>query len=580
MIKKLAKSLREFKKPAIIAPILMVCEVATEVFIPFLMAELIDSGINKGDMQVTIKYGILLLFMAFLCLAFGSISAIFGSRASAGLAKNLRHDMFSNIQKFSFSNIDKFSNSSLITRLTTDVSYVQQSFQLAMRLGVRAPIMLVLALIMSFRVNVQLSFIFLAAVPVLGIGLFLIIRHVFPIFDRVFKTYDKLNKNVQENLRGIRVVKSFVREEQQKEKFNEISTDIYNDFTKAEKIISLNNPLMYICMYACTLLIFWVGAKLVVGGTMMTGQLMSTITYASQILISLMLLSMVLVMIIISKTSAKRITEVLNETSDIETPENALTVIKNGDVTFENVSFSYAGKKDKLCLMDVNLDIKSGETIGIIGGTGTSKTTLVQLIPRLYDATIGKVLVGGKDVREYDLDALRNSVAFVLQKNTLFSGTIKENLRWGNPNATDEEMIHACQLAQADEFIQKFPDKYDTHIEQGGSNVSGGQRQRLCIARALLKKPKILILDDSTSAVDTKTDSQIRGAFRSEIPDTTKFIIAQRIASVQDADKIIVMDGGKVSAIGTHDELLDNSAIYSEVFYSQVKGADFDEERA
>jgi len=488
--------------------------------------------------------------------------------------------MYYNIQNFSFNNIDKFSTSSIITRLTTDVTNVQMAFQMITRIAVRSPLMLIFSLFMAFYINAKISLVFLIAVPVLGIGLTLITMNAHPIFERVFKTYDKLNTVVQENLHGIRVVKSYVREDFEKNKFNEVSGSIYNDFVKAERLVALNSPLMQFVVYGCMLLISWFGAKLIVVGDLTTGNLMSLITYIMQILMSLMMLSMVLVMITISKASAKRVTEILDEKSDIVNPENPIFEVKDGSVKFEKVSFSYTKDKKKLCLSKVNVDIKSGETVGILGGTGSSKTTFVQLIPRLYDATVGKVLVGGVDVKKYDLDTLRNEVAMVLQKNVLFSGTIRENLKWGNKEATDEEIIHACKLAQAHSFIETFPDKYDTHIEQGGTNVSGGQKQRLCIARALLKKPKILILDDSTSAVDTKTDALIRKAFREEIPDTTKFIIAQRVSSIMDADKIIILDEGRISAVGTHDELLKTNKIYQEVYNSQVKGGDTDEANA
>lgn len=572
MIKRLGKCVREYKKPAILTPIFVSLEVIMEVIIPLLMVELIDKGIEAGNMNEIVKIGMALVVIAILSLIFGVLAGMFAAKASTGFACNLRHDMYYNVQNFSFKNIDKFSTSSIITRLTTDVTNVQNAFQMITRIAVRCPLMLIFSLAMAFSINKQVSLVFLCAVPVLALGLFFIMTNAHPIFERVFKTYDKLNNVVEENLRGIRVVKSYVREDFEIAKFNDVSGNIYKDFVKAEKLIALNSPLMQFVMYSSMLLISWVGAKLIVTSTMTTGDLMGLITYAMQILISLMMLSMVLVMLVISKASAERIVEILEEKSDIFTPESAVMDVNDGSVIFKNVSFSYSDKKKKLCLSNIDLDIKSGETVGIIGGTGSSKTTLVQLIPRLYDATTGEVLVGGVNVKKYDLDVLRNSVAMVLQKNVLFSGTIKENLRWGNEEATDEELVRACKLAQADDFINSFPNKYDTYIEQGGNNVSGGQKQRLCIARALLKKPKILILDDSTSAVDTKTDALIRKAFAEEIPDTTKFIIAQRISSIADADKIIVLDDGKIVAFGTHEELLNSCEIYKEVYTSQTKG--------
>lgn len=572
MIKRLAKCVREYKKPAILTPVFVSLEVIMEVIIPLLMADLIDKGIEAGNMNEIVRIGIALVVIAILSLIFGALAGGFAAKASTGFACNLRHDMYYNVQNFSFKNIDKFSTSSIITRLTTDVTNVQNSFQMITRIAVRCPLMLIFSLIMAFSINRQVSLVFLCAIPILALGLFFIMTNAHPIFERVFKTYDKLNSVIEENLRGIRVVKSYVREDFEIEKFNNVSGSIYKDFVKAEKLLALNAPLMQFVMYSSMLLISWIGAKLIVTSTMTTGDLMGLITYAMQILMSLMMLSMVLVMLVISKASAERIVEILEEKSDICSPKNAIMEVKDGSVIFRNVSFSYSDKKKKLCLSSIDLDIKSGETIGIIGGTGSSKTTLVQLIPRLYDATNGEVLVGGVNVKKYDLDTLRNSVAMVLQKNLLFSGTIKENLRWGNEKATDEELIRACKLAQADDFINSFPDKYDTYIEQGGNNVSGGQKQRLCIARALLKKPKILILDDSTSAVDTKTDALIRKAFAEEIPNTTKFIIAQRISSIADADKIIVLNDGKIAAFGTHNELLNSCEIYREVYTSQTKG--------
>lgn len=580
MIKKLAKSIRQYKKASILTPIFMMLEVTMEVLIPFLMANLIDLGITAGNMDYIIKMGAVLLIVALLALVFGALSGSFAAKASAGFAANLRHDMFANVQNFSFSNIDKFSTASLVTRLTTDITNVQNTYQMLIRQAVRAPVMIIFALIMSFRVNTEISFIFLGMIPALGFGLFFIIFKVHPIFVRTFKRYDKLNRIVQENLHGIRTVKSYVRESTEKEKFGEISNDIYKDFTKAQKRVAFNAPLIQLCVSIGMILIAWIGAKLIVGGSMSTGGLMSIIAYNMQILMNLTLLSMVFVMMIISRASAERIAEVLSEESDLQNPDSPVMTVKDGGVIFKNVNFSYVNDKDKLCLREVNLDIASGETIGIIGATGSSKTSFVQLIPRLYDVTEGAVIIGGVDVRDYDIRTLRNEVAVVLQKNLLFSGTINENLRWGNADASDEEIRRVCRLAQADGFIESFPDGYNTYIEQGGTNVSGGQKQRLCIARALLGKPKILILDDSTSAIDTKTDSLIRKAFKEEIPNTTKLIIAQRISSVLDADRIIVIDGGKISAVGTHEELLDSNHIYREVYNSQMQGGgDFDEEK-
>ena len=572
MIKRLASCVRQYKKDTLLAPAYVTLEVVMEVIIPLLMANLIDLGIDAGDMGYILKIGIALVISCAISLTFGALAGKYAATASAGYAKNLRQDMYYNVQNFSFSNIDRFSTASIITRLTTDVTNVQNAYQMIIRIAVRSPLMLVFSLIMALRVSPQLSLIFLCAIPFLGVGLYFVIKNAHPIFVRVFRTYDKLNNVVQENLRGIRVVKSFVRESYEEEKFDAVSKSIFQDFSKAEKTIAFNAPLMQLTVYTCMLLISWFGARLIVGSSMTTGQLMSMITYAMQIMMSLMMLSMVFVMIIISRASAERIVELLSEKSDLANCEHPVYEVKNGDVCFRDVQFSYAKNKNKLCLSDINIDIKSGETVGILGETGSAKTSLVQLIPRLYDVTDGSVTVGGVDVRQYDLKTLRDSVAMVLQKNVLFSGTIKENLRWGNEDATEEEMVHACQLAQADGFIRSFPDGYDTHIEQGGANVSGGQKQRLCIARALLKKPKILILDDSTSAVDTKTDAEIRKAFRVEIPDTTKFIIAQRISSIEDADKIIVMENGKIHTAGTHEELLAKDPIYQEVYYSQTKG--------
>ena len=577
MIKTLLKSVREYKRDSILAPIFVTLEVVMEVVIPLLMAMLIDKGIDAGNMNYILKIGIALAISCVISLVFGALSGKFAASASAGFAKNLRKDMFYNVQNFSFSNIDKFSASSIVTRLTTDITNVQNAYQMIVRIAVRGPIMIIFSLIMAFGINHKLSLVFLLAIPVLGGGLYFIMTHAHPIFERVFKIYDKLNNVVQENLRGIRVVKSFVREDFEEKKFKNVSEDIYDDFVKAEKLLAFNAPLMQFAAYGCMLFISWFGAKLIVASTMTTGELTSLIAYTMQILMNLMMLSMVFVMITMARASSERIVEILDEKSDLTNPENPVYEIKNGDISFRNVNFGYSKKKRKLCLKSINLDIKSGETVGIIGGTGSSKSSLVQLIPRLYDTTDGEVIVGDRNVKEYDIESLRDEVAMVLQKNVLFSGTIKENLRWGNDHATDEEIERVCKLALADEFIQTFPDKYDTYIEQGGSNVSGGQKQRLCIARALLKKPKILILDDSTSAVDTKTDASIRRAFREEIPNTTKIIIAQRISSVEDADKIIVMDNGEINGIGTHEELLKNNEIYREVYNSQVKGGGDDE---
>lgn len=571
MIKRLLKSVREFKKDALLTPFFVVLEVVMEVVIPAVMALLIDRGIDAHNMGEIWKYGLILIVCAALALVFGAAAGTYAARASTGFARNLRHDMYYAVQDYSFSNIDKFSTGSIVTRLTTDVTNVQNSFQMCTRIAVRCPVMLIFALVMAFQINSELALVFLGVLPILAIGLGLLMKFVGPVFERVFKTYDRMNTVVQENVRGIRVVKAYVREDYETEKFKGVSGLLYKQFSKAQKTMAGVAPLMQFCMYACMLLISWFGARLIVGGSMTTGELTSLFSYAMQILMSLMMVAMVFVMITMSKASAERIVETLEEQPDLHNPEKPVTEVKSGDIRFENVNFSYKGDEHKLALQNVNLDIKAGQTIGILGGTGAAKSTLVQLIPRLYDVTTGSVKVGGVDVRAYDIEALREQVAMVLQKNVLFSGTIKENLRWGNENASDEELQRVCKLAQADEFIQQMPKKYDTYIEQGGTNVSGGQKQRLCIARALLKKPKVLILDDSTSAVDTKTDALIRKAFAEEIPGTTKLIIAQRVSSVQDADQIIILDGGTVQAVGTHEELLAGNPIYQEIYNQQTR---------
>ncbi len=578
MIKRLARCIREYKLPAILGPVCMIGEVAMEVLIPLVMAKLYDYGIAQQDMAVVVRQSLLLMLCAVTSLCFGSASAVFASKAGTGFAKNLRHDMYYHVQEFSFSNIDKFSTASIVTRLTSDVANIQMAFQMMIRMAIRCPMMLVLALISAMRISVKLSLVYCVALPILALVLIGLIPVVFKIFDQVFKTYDNLNNVVQENIHGIRVVKSFVREDRETEKFTGISGDIYRLFCKAEHILALNNPVMQLCVYGCMLAISWFGAKLVIafgnipGAGLTTGELSSMFTYTTQILSSLMMLSMVFVMMVMSRAPMRRCAELLAEEPNLVSPEHPVTEVKDGSIDFENVSFRYSATAKLDALHDVNLHIPAGSTVGILGATGSSKSTLVQLIPRLYDVTGGCLKVGGVDVRNYDLEALRDDVAMVLQKNTLFSGTIKDNLRWGDPNATDEELIHACKLACADEFIQSFPDKYDTHIEQGGSNVSGGQKQRLCIARALLKKPKILILDDSTSAVDTHTDAMIRKAFREEIPGTTKLIIAQRVSSIQDADLILIVDGGTIAESGSHEQLMQTSAMYRHLFETQQKG--------
>ncbi len=577
IIKKLISCIRQYKMDTLLTPIFMILEVSMEVFIPFLMAKLIDNGIEIKNMNYILKMGMILLVSSLFSLSFGALSGTFAARASSGFAKNLREDMYYNIQSFSFSNIDKFSSASLITRITTDVTNVQNAFQMIIRIGVRSPIMLVLSLFASFSINTELSFIFLGIIPILATGLFFIIKKVHPIFENIFNTYDKLNKIVQENLRGIRVVKSYVREEYEIEKFEKISNIIYEDFTKAEMRIAFNIPLMQFSMYSSMILIAWIGAKLIINRSMTTGELMSIITYSMQILISLLTLSMVFVIIIMSKASSERIIEVLDEKTTITNCKNPVYDIKDGSIIFKNVGFSYRKNKNKLCLKNINLKIKSGETIGIIGSTGSSKTSLIQLIPRLYDVTYGAVLVSKKDVRSYDIKTLRDEISIVLQKNLLFSGTIRENLLWGSYDASLEDMVKACKIAQIHDFINNLPKGYDSHIEQGGSNISGGQKQRLCIARALLKKPKILILDDSTSAVDTKTDILIQKALKSEVLNITKIIISQRISSIKDADRIVVMESGEINAIKNHEKLLKISSIYKEIYDSQIKGGDFDE---
>lgn len=580
MIKTLAKSIRQYKKESIMTPILVTGEVVLEIIIPLLMADLIDYGIDQGNMNVVMKYGIALLISAVIELIVGAWAGKTAASASAGFAANLRQDAYDNVQNFSFSNIDKFSASSIVTRLTTDVTNVQSAYQMILRMVFRGPLMMIFSLIVSFRINAQISLVFLVCIPLLAGMLIWIMLKAHPIFTRVFATYDKLNNTVQEDLRGIRVVKSFCREDHEKKKFGRISNSIFQDFSKAEKLIAFNMPLMQLCMYACMLLIAWFGARAIVASGnnaalgLTAGQLMSLITYAMQILTSLMMLSMVFVMITMARSSAERIAEIIEEQPDIHDPKDPVMKVPDGSVQFDHVSFRYSSKAEKPVLKDIDLSIASGESIGIIGGTGSSKSSLVQLIPRLYDATEDTILVGGIDVKDYDVESLRNAVAMVLQKNELFSGTIKENLRWGNEEASDEELKDACRLAQADEFITSLPDGYDTMIEQGGTNVSGGQKQRICIARALLKKPKILILDDSTSAVDTATDALIQKAFHASLIDTTKIMIAQRISSVQSCHRIIVMDEGKIAAVGSHEELLKSCSIYQEVYASQQKGSD------
>ena len=578
MIKTLLRSLREYKRGSILTILLSVLEAAFEILIPLRMADLIDQGIDLGDMAAVWKFGIAILIFAALQLLTGVLSAHIAAKTSVGFSKNLRQDMYDNVQTFAFSNIDKFSTASIVTRLTTDVTNIQNAYQMMLRMAVRGPVMLVFAMIVSFRINTTVALIFLAVIPIMALLLLLIICKVGPIFTRVFHTYDELNNVVQENVRGIRVVKSFNQEDHEIKKFKGISQSIYEGYAAGERLLAFNSPIMQFFMYACMILISWIGAKAIVASGnnaalgMTTGDLTALFSYATQILMALMMLSMVFTMITISLASAHRIAEVLVEKTDIDDPADPVMAVRDGSVCFEQVSFAYSTKTDKKVLSDIDFSIASGQTVGIIGGTGSSKSSLVQLIPRLYDVSSGQLLLGGVDVRKYDLDVLRNAVAMVLQKNELFSGTIKENLRWGNENATDEEIEEACRLACADEFIQSFPDKYDTYIEQGGTNVSGGQKQRLCIARALLKKPKVLILDDSTSAVDTKTDASIQKSFAEFIPDTTKIIIAQRVSSVQHADRIVVMGEGKIAAWGTHDELLKTCDIYREVYESQKKG--------